>query len=53
MNEKVLVLGLGKSGLSTVRHLTTLNIPFLVNDGAKEENNKAAEEMREKNIPRR
>lgn len=38
-HEKVLVLGLGKSGHSTVRYLQQQKIPFIVNDGASNENN--------------
>ena len=51
MNENVLVLGLGKSGLSTIAHLKNKGIPFIVNDGANEEGNPNVSFLQKQNIP--
>lgn len=50
-NEKVLVLGLGKSGMATIRHLRTRGVPFIVNDGASEEKSPYAKTLYEQGIP--
>lgn len=51
MNENVLVLGLGKSGHSTIAHLQNKGIPFIVNDGAREEGNPNVPFLQKQNIP--